>query len=214
MPATGTRDRAAIVGVGNSDFGALYRDRNSMRNGYDLAVDALRAAIEDSGLEKGDIDGLICCRLPFYGHFADKVGLRQPRYVNILEGSGRMSGVAVQLAVMVIASGQAETIALVYGNNGRSAGASYGGEASNDPNAYYDEIYGMTSPGAYVAMMYRRYQHLYGVPDGALARSSHQQPRQRRAESCGRDEEAADPRRIRSSAIHCRAAALVRLLSH
>ena len=32
----------------------------------------------------------------------------------------------------------------------------------------YDTIYGMTSPGAYVAMMYRRYMHDYNVPDGAL----------------------------------------------
>jgi acetyl-CoA acetyltransferase len=46
----------------------------------------------------------------------------------------------------------------------------YGGEGAGLPdNMYYDLAYGMTSPGAYVAMMYRRYAELYGAPDGSLA---------------------------------------------
>jgi acetyl-CoA acetyltransferase len=80
-----------------------------------------------------------------------------------------MSGVAVQMAVEAIASGKAETVALVYGNNGRSAGARYGGDEGPSPTAGYDTAYGMTSPGAYVSMMYQRYQAQYNVPDGALA---------------------------------------------
>jgi acetyl-CoA acetyltransferase len=80
-----------------------------------------------------------------------------------------MSGVAVQYAAAMIQSGQAEVIALVYGNNGRSAGMTYGGEAISDPTNIYNHYQGMTSVGAAVAMMYRRYQHEFGVEDGALA---------------------------------------------
>jgi acetyl-CoA acetyltransferase len=69
----------------------------------------------------------------------------------------------------MIETGQAETIALVYGNNGRSAAMTYGGEAGSDPTSIYNQYHGMTSAGAAVAMMYRRYQHEFGVADGALA---------------------------------------------
>lgn len=102
-------------------------------------------------------------------------GITQPAVVNSYDATGRMAGVALQHAVALIQTGLATTIALVYGNNGRTAGMTYGGEVRAGPynaasnNALYDLAYGMTSPGAYVAMMYRRYAHEYGVPDGALA---------------------------------------------
>ena len=86
-----------------------------------------------------------------------------------LEGSGRMPGVALQTAVMAVTTGMAEVVACVYGNNGRSTGARYGGEEGGQSTAIYDTMYGMTSPGAYVAMMFRRYQYLYGAPDDGLA---------------------------------------------
>ena len=79
-----------------------------------------------------------------------------------------MSGMAVQQAAALIEAGAANIIALVYGNNGRSVKMRYGGGTAN-PIVAYDTMYGQTSAGAELAMMYRRYQYEYGVPDGALA---------------------------------------------
>jgi acetyl-CoA acetyltransferase len=163
------RDKVAIVGVGTTDFGALYRDRGTERSAYDLGAWAFREALADAGLDKSSVDGIITSRLPSYPRVADMLGLRHLRVVNAIEGTGRMSGIAVQMAVDAIVTGRAETVALVYGNNGRSAGAKYGGDEGPSPTAGYDMAYGMTSPGAYVSMMYQRYQAEFGVPDGALA---------------------------------------------
>jgi acetyl-CoA acetyltransferase len=167
------RDKTAVVGVGTTEFGPRYRTLDPETTAFDLAAEAFDAALADSGLRKEDVDGLVSARLPSYGRMADMLGIRHPRLVNAFEGTGRMSGVALQTAVMAIVTGQAEVVACVYGTNGRSAGAKYGG-GSGDlrgdvSTAIYDSMHGMTSPGAYVAMMYQRYRHLYGVPDDALA---------------------------------------------
>lgn len=165
----------AIVGVGTTDFATQYRTKDPWRTEYDLGVEALSIALDDAGLTKDDLDGLLLCRIPNYELFGATIGLRDPSVVNAYEGTGRMAGVALQDACALIRSGAAETIALVYGNNGRTAGAKYGGmgggggyDASGNA-ALYDLAYGMTSPGAYVGMMYRNYAARYGAPDGALA---------------------------------------------
>jgi acetyl-CoA acetyltransferase len=162
-------DRTAIAGVGTTRFGAMYRDLDPERSPYELVVEAFREALEDSGLVKEEIDGLVCHRIPSYQRMADVLGINHPRIVYSFEGQGRMSGVSLQTAVMAVATGQANVVACVYGNVGRSAGAKYGGEVESSSTKIFDTMYGMTSPGAYVAMMYQRYQYLYGVPDGALA---------------------------------------------
>lgn len=164
------RDTTAIVGVGTSAFGPRYRQLDPDLSAYDLAVEALMVALEDAGLAKDDLDGIVSARLPSYSQLATLIGLRRPRLVYALEGTGRWSGVALQTAVMAVATGKASVVACLYGNNGRSAGARYGGgQVAAESNAAYDAMYGMTSPGAYVAMMFRRYQHLYGAPGDALA---------------------------------------------
>jgi acetyl-CoA acetyltransferase len=166
---------AAIVGVGTTDFASIYRDRNPFRTEYQLGVEALDLALGDAGLTTADIDGVLTCRIPHYETFGTMAGIEHPNVVNAYEGSGRMAGVALQQAAAMIEAGLATTIALVYGNNGRAAGMTYGGEGGQGGynaatnNALYDLSYGMTSPGAYVSMMYRRYAHDYNVPDGALA---------------------------------------------
>lgn len=157
----------AIVGVGQSDFGALYAERGVRHDAYALAADALRQALEDAGLQRDDVDALICSRVE-YARMANVIGLRHPKFVHDLEGSGRMSGLALQEAVALVSAGMAEVVACVYGNNGRSTQMRYGGEGGG-PTVGYDTMYGMTSPGAAVALMYQRYQKLYSVPDGALA---------------------------------------------
>jgi acetyl-CoA acetyltransferase len=173
MAPTSVSDKVAIVGVGTTDFGAEYRLKRPDLTAYDLAAEAFCTALADSGLQRDQVDGLLCARVPTYERLATMIGLPHARLVNCYEGTGRMSGVILQDAVRAVATGAATTVACLYGNNGRSAGTRYGG-SRNDPRcqattAIYDEMQGMTSPGAYVATMYRRYQHLYGVPDGALA---------------------------------------------
>lgn len=166
---------AAVVGVGTTNFASMYPGRDPLRSEYQMGIDALDLAVADAGIAKDDIDALLVCRIPNYELFGTMAGLRHPNVVNTFEGSGRMAGVVLQQAVALIQAGLATTVACVYGNNGRSAGATYGGDRGPSPysaagdTAKYDTAYGMTSPGAYVSMMYQRYRHIYGVPDGALA---------------------------------------------
>ena len=120
----------AVVGVGQTDFGALYAERDAQRDAYALGAEAFRLALADSGLRKDEVDGLLTARIR-YEHSADVLGIPNPRVLNALEGSGRMSGVAVQHAVSLIAAGQADTIALVVGelavNSSKHGAIAHGG---------------------------------------------------------------------------------------
>jgi acetyl-CoA acetyltransferase len=163
----GLRDKTAIVGVGNTNYAAL-RVPDPTRTSYRLGTEAFQAALDDAGLQKDDIDGFIVVRIPEYTRMAANFGLKEQRFVNILEGGGRMAGMAIEYAAMAVASGMANYVACIYGNDGRSAGATYGGEADREQTNSYDALYGMASPGAYVAQMFRRHQFLYGTPPETL----------------------------------------------
>lgn len=165
MPVSPTE--TAIAGVGQSDFRALYANKDARRDAYGLAAQAVQEALDDAGLAKDEVDALVCSRVE-YARMADVLGLRRINFVHDLEGSGRMSGVALQEAVALISAGLASVVVCAYGNNGRSVQMKYGGEGGG-PTVAYDAMYGMTSPGAYVSLMYQRYRKLYGAPDDALA---------------------------------------------
>jgi acetyl-CoA acetyltransferase len=156
-----------IVGIGTTPFRALYRNPDPGRSDYDLALDAFYVALADSGMEKRDIDSVIVARLGSYLKFCADAGLEKVRYVNFQSAGGSQSGVALHQAAALIRAGQADVIACVYGNDGRSSGVVYGGGAI--PTSRYDDPYGMTSNGAYYALLFRRHQHEYGTPVEALA---------------------------------------------
>ena len=108
---TPIRDRAAIVGIGTTNFGAVYRDLDRERSAYDLGLAALKNALDDAGLKKTDLDGLIVVRIPGYTRFAEMLGMPQLRLVNVLEGGGRMAGVALQYATMAVATRERRRLA-------------------------------------------------------------------------------------------------------
>lgn len=165
MSEIGERDATAIVGVGSTSFAALYRDLDPERSSFALGASAFAAALADSGLEKSAIDGVLVCRIPDYARMCEILGIRYPRFVNVMEASGRMASLTVQYASLAIQAGLADTVACIYGNNGKSAGARYGGESGGvSDTGISDSAFGMTSPGAAVAHMFRRHQHLYGTP--------------------------------------------------
>jgi acetyl-CoA acetyltransferase len=159
------RNRVAVVGVGSTAFGNLPG-----LDPYDLGLMALKSALDDSGLKASDIDGLIVSRIPDYQLFAQTAGLNV-KYAMVTPGQGRMSGASIQIAAMAITAGLANTVALVYGNNGRSAGAKYGGEDDRYGGGGIGPWfpYGMTSPGAAHAVMFQRHMHLYGTTSEQLA---------------------------------------------
>ena len=163
------RDKTAIVGVGTTEFGAIYRDLDPERSAYDLGRIAFLEALRDSGLKKSEIDGVIVSRIPHYGRMCEVLGIRYPRFVNVLPGEGRQSGIALQYAALAVANGLAGAVACIYGNNGRSTGARYGGEDRGaSTQAMFEAPYGMTSPGAVSSLMFRRHQYRYDTPVAAL----------------------------------------------
>ncbi len=78
---------------------------------------------------------------------------------------------AVVQATMTIRCGMAEVVALVYGNNQRSA-VQYGGPEARVGDALLSYVYhspwGLTSQGALYALMYRRYMALNGASEADL----------------------------------------------
>ena len=166
MPTSQSKSRVAITGVGSTPIG-VFPDEDS----YSLGSTAFRNAMREAGVSPAGIDGLIVCRVPDYQRFAEIHGLN-PQFALNLPGQGRMAAISLQIACQAIESGAATTVALVYGNDGRSAGMKYGGDADSYGGgaAGIGFPYGMTSPGAAHAMMFRRYAHLYGSAEDALAK--------------------------------------------
>ncbi|SAI70254.1 thiolase [Bordetella ansorpii] len=147
-----------MVGVGTTDYGS-FPDTDA----YGLGAIALNRALDDAGLRHDELDGLIVCRIPSYERFAEITRLN-PQYCHQMEAPGRFSGVSLMLAAQALATGAAKNIALVYANNGRSAGATYGGNES----ALWAP-WGFTSPGASHAMMFRRHMEQFGTSSEDLA---------------------------------------------
>lgn len=163
---------AAIVGVGSTAFGDL-----GGRRADDLAADAAIVALDDAGLAPGDVDGLVAVRVSSYETLAGRLGV-ESRWSLQVPAEGRMTGVAVAAAKRALEAGDCSTVLVLYGNDGRSGGHSYGGRgaASSAAGEGYGtapdltRAAGLTSPGAFYALMWERYRHLHGVDDSALGR--------------------------------------------
>jgi acetyl-CoA acetyltransferase len=168
------RDRAAVVGVGNSPFG-----RRLMRSPIDLACDAIVNALEDAGLARRQLDGLIVSFGSPIGADADTLaqvlGLELRTY-NQTWAHGRFTASCIQWAAMVVNAGLANAVAclaavsfsglqrpMMGGSGDREGAREAGGGHGEDP------VYGMTSPGAGAALVARRYFERFGCSSRELA---------------------------------------------
>ncbi|MSP30163.1 MAG: thiolase family protein [Acetobacteraceae bacterium] len=156
------KDQIAVIGVGNTRYGN-FPDADE----YGLAAQAFRNAIDDCGINKNNIDGLLVCRIPYYARMGEVLGI-DPRWTLTLPPHGRMSGMGIIEAAQALATGQAKYVALMYANIGRSRRVNYGGD--ENPSTW--DPWGFTSPGAAHAMMFRRHMELYGTTTRQLAEVS------------------------------------------
>ena len=160
MRGTGdTGTRSAIVGIGVSPHAV----RDGWR-GEDFALDAARRSLDDAGIDKASLDGLITCKTLSGGGVDTVMGRLlglNPRYSASLDyGTCNFS---IHLAGMAIAAGLADTVLLTYGTDQGSRGGAFAAVAGEHLH------HGLVDPiGGLAALMFRRHQHLYGATDADL----------------------------------------------
>jgi acetyl-CoA acetyltransferase len=163
----GLKDAAAIVGVGATKQGRLEGS-----TALSLAVDAFRAALDDSGLEKGDIDGL----LTFPGTSSPEGALNylrlgetlgiDPAFTGSMSMGGGTAGALIQTAAMAVSSGLATNVACVFGDAAKTGGSRFS-RASGWGDSW--GIYGMAGAAANSAIAASRHMALYGTTSEQLA---------------------------------------------
>lgn len=170
---------AALVGVGETDYGDDYAAARAKAPDFQpptpegLATLALERALDDSGLKRSDIDGLLVSFMyggPDSSEAAALLGV-QPRW---LAGApiGIMAG-PIPLACAAIAAGKCDTVALVYAVASRSIGRKFGGQVHSagigtPASYYYYHPWGWSSQAAHWALTCRHYMNQYGVTEADL----------------------------------------------
>lgn len=160
---------ASVIGVGHTDWvgdHARVRAGGRPEDSYGYAARAFVAALADSGVDRSEIDGLIVGPTTAYERVGELLGL------DVRWGGQADAMTAVMEACMAIHAGLASAVALVYGNDQRSAQVNYGGPDAQGGGAFLAYVYhapwGFTSQGALYAMMARRYMRERGLTEAEL----------------------------------------------
>jgi acetyl-CoA acetyltransferase len=153
---TDIRGKVAIVGIGHTPQGELLGQTPELNS-----VLAIKEALKDAGIDRSGLDGLISCKSVQNTNADIQVGPLlgiNPRYSQTLDyGTCNFS---IHLAIQAIVTGMADTIALCYGANARSARFPFG--ASSPTLA---GVSGLMHVGGPAALALQRYKSLYGMTD-------------------------------------------------
>lgn len=174
------KGKCALAGLGVTAMGKIYG-----RSATDFAAEAIQLALEDAGLRKEEVDGLLInanLSSEMNPHTQMALGFQDLALFNVMNAYGSTAGTMIQYASMAIQEGLANVVVLLYADAplvpARSAGASYAGASRR--------VSGMESlPAAYgyfganpgYALAARRHMHLFGTTSeqlGAIAVSQRQ----------------------------------------
>jgi len=164
--------QAYLSGVGESPLGSV-----PSMNALELQRAAALAALDDAGLTLKDVDGLLTTPIRVaqwampVGMVAQGLGIR-PGYLATLDVAGASGTAMVHHAAMAVATGQAETVLCVAGQNQLSnvsrdatvAQLANVGWASPE----YEAPYGPLIPTLY-ALVAQRHMHEYGTTAEQMA---------------------------------------------
>jgi acetyl-CoA acetyltransferase len=170
--------KAAIVGIGETDYHLDYKAERAKGPGYEppttegLVKTAFERALADSGLTRGDIDGLSTSFTyggPDLPDMAQMLGIKPRHMIN----NGNIMAGPLPVVCTDIAAGKCDTVAMVYAVASRAIGRQYGGNTyvggQGGPSSYYYyHPWGWSSQAAHWALMFRYYQQTYGVTEADL----------------------------------------------
>jgi acetyl-CoA acetyltransferase len=159
-----------ITGTGLTPYG-----KHEGRSSLDLMSMAAQLALDDAGLRRADIDGILCGYSTVSPHimlatvFAEHFGIK-PSYAHAVQVGGATGLAMTMLAHHLVEAGVARHVLVVGGENrltGQSRDASIQALAQvGHPD--YEVPLGPTIP-AYYGLVASRYMHDYGVTQQDLA---------------------------------------------
>jgi acetyl-CoA acetyltransferase len=159
--------KAAIIGIGATEF-----SKDSGRSEMSLASEAVAAAIADAGLKPSDIDGMVTYSTDNNPdvEIARHVGIGSLRHFSRVHYGGGAACGTIVMAAMAVATGVADAVVCYRAFNERS-GRRFGAGVQDLPLAATAERaqfswttpFGQLTPASWVAMVARRYMHLYGA---------------------------------------------------
>ena len=160
--------RGAIVGVGITPQGTFPGCSN-----LTLSLDAFKLALDDCGLKKEDIDGLLSepgtSELGWsldYLRLGQALGIN-PRFTGSMMQGGATGASLVQMAVMAVNAGLANYVACCFGDAQRSAPS----RSTDRPVGGEDEAYGvwgLFGAASWSTVTASRHMALYGTTSRQL----------------------------------------------
>jgi acetyl-CoA acetyltransferase len=158
------RGFAAIVGVAESDLGAVAHDMSAI----DLMVQGIQRALADCGLRLGDVDGLLCATAQSRTSglsLAEYLGI-SPAFIDttILGGSSFMFHVAHAQAALQL--GLCEVALIAYGSTQRTIGRRQASVREYNP---YETPFRPFLPSTAYALAASRHMHEFGTTREQLA---------------------------------------------
>ena len=162
-----TKDRTAIVGIGQTEF-----SRESGRTTLQLACEAIKSAVDDAGLKIEDIDGIVTFTMDptIINTLVGALGLSDLNFFANCPMGGGACTATVQHAAIAVATGLAKYV-VCYRSMNEYSGSRYG-RVSSQPGRVgvgaggtgaYQAPYGFSSPVSWVAMFARRYMYQFGA---------------------------------------------------
>jgi acetyl-CoA acetyltransferase len=165
--ANDLKDRAAIVGIGATEF-----SKDSGRSELRLAVEAVKAALDDAGLHPRDVDGMATFTMDNNPEIEvnRSLGGGDLKFFSRTHFGGGAACAPVLHAAMAVATGVCDVVVCYRAMNERSQ-QRFGIGVQALPNRATPEgvhfgwhsPYGLLTPASWVAMNARRYMHEYGA---------------------------------------------------
>lgn len=171
------RSAAAIVGIGATEL-----SRHAGRTELQLACESITAALRDTGLTPGDVDGIVSYTVDPVEEteLVRSVGFTEIGFSSrIPYGGGGSIGVLEHTAA-AIASGAAEVVVAYRAIRARSGATRFGGaKTAPTPTSGHSGTtamqwcmpFGMLTPASWMAFNAVRYMHEFGVTSADIGRA-------------------------------------------
>jgi acetyl-CoA acetyltransferase len=155
----------AIAGIGQTEF-----SKDSGRSEFQLALEAVTAALADAGLRPADVDGLVTFSSDASPEIAvaRALGFRELTFFDRIDYGGGAGCGTVQHAAMAVASGVAGVVVCYRAFNERSGYRFGSGARPLLPNQQgiddgLHRVFGLATAASFIGLVAQRYMYEYGA---------------------------------------------------